>query len=136
MSVPALMADLARLGVRLEAHGDRLRYSPRSAVTPELAARMKSHKAELLAILRPQTDVPGIDLTNTAAVWRAALDLLDGAPLFPPEVMEGLRAADVRWAEVTADLADDPERETAGPDGWPSVTNRTGITGRSDQHRV
>ena len=46
------MAYLARLGIRIEAHGDRLRYSPRSAVTPELADRMKAHKGELLAILR------------------------------------------------------------------------------------
>ena len=48
------MADLARLGIRLEAHSDRLRYSPRSAVTPDLADRMKSHKTELMAILRPE----------------------------------------------------------------------------------
>ena len=46
-----LMADLTRLGIKLEAHGDRLRYSPRSAVTPDLADRMKAHKGELLAIL-------------------------------------------------------------------------------------
>jgi len=49
-----LVADLARLGIRLEAHGNRLRYSPRSAVTPDLADRMKTHKGELLAILRPE----------------------------------------------------------------------------------
>jgi len=47
-----LMADLARLGIRLRANGNRLRYSPRSAVTPDLANRMKAHKGELLAILR------------------------------------------------------------------------------------
>ena len=41
MSAAELMADLTRLGIRLEAHGDRLRYWPRSALTPELANRMK-----------------------------------------------------------------------------------------------
>jgi hypothetical protein len=46
------MVDLARLGIRLEAHGDRLRYSPRSAVTPDLSDRMKAHKNQLLAMLR------------------------------------------------------------------------------------
>ena len=51
MSVAELFADLMRLNVRLEAHGDRLRYSPRSAVTPDLADLMKTHKDELLAIL-------------------------------------------------------------------------------------
>ena len=46
------MAHLTQLGIRLEAHGDRLRYSPRSAVTPDLADHMKAHKGELLAMLR------------------------------------------------------------------------------------
>jgi len=40
VSVANLIADLDRLEIQLEAHGDRLRYSPRSAVTPELAQRM------------------------------------------------------------------------------------------------
>ena len=52
MSVANLISDLARLEIQLEAHDDRLRYWPRSAVTPELAQRMKAHKGELLAILR------------------------------------------------------------------------------------
>jgi hypothetical protein len=37
----------------LEAHGERLRYYPRSALTPDLLDRLKAHKAELLAMLRP-----------------------------------------------------------------------------------
>ena len=56
MRAAQLMADLTRLGIRLEAHGDRLRYSPRSAVTPELVDRMKAHKPELLAMLQPEGD--------------------------------------------------------------------------------
>ena len=102
MSATQLIADLARLGIRIEAHGDRLRYSPRSAVTPDLAQRLKAHKSELLSILRRDPDATVIDLTNATAVWQAALDRLEGDPLFPPDVMEGLRAADARWA-------DDPE---------------------------
>jgi hypothetical protein len=57
MTAMQLMADLARLGIRLKAKGDRLRYSPRSAVTPDLANRMKAHKGELLAMQR-STEVP------------------------------------------------------------------------------
>ena len=55
MNAAQLMTDLARLGIRIEAHGDRLRYSPRSAVTPDLAQRMKTHKGELLEILQAGT---------------------------------------------------------------------------------
>ena len=58
MSAAKLMADLTRLRIRLEVHGDRLRYSPRTAVTPELANRMKAHKGELLAMLRLPIDSP------------------------------------------------------------------------------
>ena len=102
MSAAKLMTDLARLGIHIEAHGDRLRYSPRSAVTPDLEHRMKAYKGELLAILRRDPEAPAIDLTDATQVWQAALDRLEGDPLFPPDVMEGLRAADARWA-------DDPE---------------------------
>lgn len=57
MSAVDLMAHLGKLGVRLEVDGDRLRYSPRSAVTPELAGELRTHKTELVAIL--QADLPG-----------------------------------------------------------------------------
>lgn len=51
MNANNLLTDLTRLGILLEAQGDRLRYWPRSAVTPDLAKCMTSHKGELLAIL-------------------------------------------------------------------------------------
>jgi hypothetical protein len=52
-----LLSDVARLGIHLEARGDVLRCHPRSAVTPELAERLKAAKAELLAWLsRPAVD--------------------------------------------------------------------------------
>jgi hypothetical protein len=57
MNAGELFSKLARLGIRLKAEGDRLRFAPRSAVTPDLADRMKAHKAELLAMLRPVSDV-------------------------------------------------------------------------------
>jgi hypothetical protein len=56
MSVDQLMADLSRLGIKIEANGGRLRYSPRSAVTQDIMARLKAHKDELLAILRPDPE--------------------------------------------------------------------------------
>jgi hypothetical protein len=48
----ALLADLSAQGVRLQARGDRLRFRPRSAVTPDLAGRLRAHKDALLAILQ------------------------------------------------------------------------------------
>jgi hypothetical protein len=53
MSAAELLLDLGRLGIRLEADGERLRYFPRSALTPDLLAKLKAYKADLLAMLRP-----------------------------------------------------------------------------------
>ena len=47
MTAADLLANLARLGVEVVAYGDRLRYRPRSAVTPDLVERLKTHKAAL-----------------------------------------------------------------------------------------
>ena len=54
-----MAADLARRGIRLEAAGDRLRYAPRSAVTPELRDRLRQCKPEILALLRAASCVSG-----------------------------------------------------------------------------
>jgi hypothetical protein len=93
------MTDLVRLGIRIEALGDRLRYSPRSVVTPDLAERMKIHKGELLAVLRRDMDARTIDLTNATEVWRASLRRLEGDPRFPPNVMAALRVANAQWGD-------------------------------------
>ena len=64
MTAADLIADLAQLGIQLEAHGDRLRFWPRSAVTPDLAQRMKARKRQLLFLLR--SDAPDTDTTTTS----------------------------------------------------------------------
>ena len=55
MTAITLLNDLTRLQIQLKADGDRLRYAPRSAVTPALAEQIKAHKGELLEILRNPT---------------------------------------------------------------------------------
>ena len=119
VSAGELITDLARLGIRIEAHGDRLRYSPRSAVTQDLTRRMKAHKGELLAMLRRDPDAPAIDMNDAAAVWQAALDRLEGDPLFLPDAMEALRAADARWDEPEADNTQDLIEVIDPPDPCP-----------------
>lgn len=48
----ALLNELERRGVEFCAAGDRLRYRPIKAVSPEFLSRLRKHKAELLTILR------------------------------------------------------------------------------------
>ena len=98
MSVNALIADLAKLGIRLEANGDRLRFHPRSAVTPDLAQRMKAQKQELLEVLRAGAQPASVDDEDATAVWHATLDQLEGNSNFPPTIVEVLREAEVRWS--------------------------------------
>lgn len=74
MTAHDLLAELKRLGVTVSARGDRLRYSPRSAVTPDMAKCMKAHKAAVLAILAGETWEPGISEEATLANWRAIND--------------------------------------------------------------
>jgi len=51
MTATGLILDLMQKGIQLEAHGDLLRFHPRSAVTPDLAKRMAAYKGELLVVL-------------------------------------------------------------------------------------
>ncbi len=55
--VAVLLVELIRRGIEICAAGDRLRYRPRSAMTPDLADRLAAHRAGLLAILAAADDV-------------------------------------------------------------------------------
>ena len=103
VSAAQLMTDLARLGIRIEAHGDRLRYSPRSAVTPDLADRMKAHKGELLAILRRDPEAPAVAPTECELPQQ-------------PDTSDFISANDWYWEHI-----DEADRERLlGPHNWPS----------------
>ena len=54
----SLLAELTKRGVRLEAHGDRLRFTPQSAVTTELKNRLRQHKPAVLALLNASNGKP------------------------------------------------------------------------------
>ena len=69
--VSLLLVELARRGIELRAVGDRLRYRPRSAMTPDLADRLAAHRGDLLAIL--------------AAADLAAGDTAAPAPTYTPQ---------------------------------------------------
>lgn len=71
MTLPQLLAELARLGVRLEADGERLRYAPRAALTPELAERLREHKPAVLAYLRSGQIVLDAQTATVADVLQA-----------------------------------------------------------------
>lgn len=51
MNAIDLLTELRRRGLELRPDGERLLYRPKGAVTPELAAAIRAHKPELLALL-------------------------------------------------------------------------------------
>jgi hypothetical protein len=46
-----VLAELTRRGVEVAVDGDRLRFRPQRAVTPDLRAALVEHKADLLRVL-------------------------------------------------------------------------------------
>jgi len=56
MSALELIADLAQSGIQIEAHGDRLRFYPKSKMTPDLAKQILAQKPTLLQILGNNLD--------------------------------------------------------------------------------
>jgi len=73
--VAGILADVARRGITLQAHAGKVRFRPRSAMTPDLAQRIKAHRSALLALLSN----PGADTTPPAA-----------APVGPDEQESGV----------------------------------------------
>ena len=55
MTVASLMSELEGLGVEVRAHGERLRFRPARAVPAALRSALSQHKAEILAVLRPDS---------------------------------------------------------------------------------
>ncbi len=103
MNAAQLMSDLARLGIRIEADGDRLRYWPRSAVTPDLFGRMKAFKLELLSISRHNREA--------TAVARTVCELPQQS-----DASDFIDANDWYWENI-----DEADRERLlGPRNWPS----------------
>ena len=65
MATADILSELQRLGVELEADGERLRLRPRGAVPPKLRKEIIRHKDELLAHARKSENQS--NLTPTAA---------------------------------------------------------------------
>ena len=100
MTAITLLNDLTRLQIQLKADGDRLRYAPRSAVTPALAEQIKAHKGELLEILRNPTAGREMKPDEMASVSPAASEQLIGN-------------------QPTCDTVTEHDLGPSGPDGWP-----------------
>ncbi len=79
-----LLAELARRGVDLTAHGEELHYrGPKGVLTPELRAAVAALKPELLAILPAH----GRCICCSAGGLRAWLTEREGGALWCPQCL-------------------------------------------------
>ena len=94
MTAADVLADLTRRGIELRADADRLRFRPVTAMTPELAERVRARKAELLALLAPPSVTEPPSETHAdreiRRFLRVAVPRPDGAGWYDPG---GLRDA-------------------------------------------
>ena len=65
-----LLAELCLRGIEVLAEGDRLRYRPRSKMTPELTERVRRHKGDLIAIIRAAGPFSTVCADDLPAEWR------------------------------------------------------------------
>lgn len=122
LTLAQLLADCDTRGVQLlpAADGRLTINAPEDALTPDLVARLRTHKPDVLAILRSAPDIPAIAPGDAAArvastnhaptVWQATLERLEGDPLFPPEFLADLRQCSVRWEGDGPQHPDDPQQ--------------------------
>jgi len=101
MSAAALLAELRADGVILAADGDKLAIeAARGILTPELMARMRAAKPELMALLagdlaanddaEPAQDLP---LLAALAEFDALIERLCDLSRYPADVRENMRQA-------------------------------------------
>ncbi|HEV8058681.1 MAG TPA: hypothetical protein VGP68_02345 [Gemmataceae bacterium] len=71
-----LLVDLGKKGIKLRADGERLRFRPMTAVTPNLAEQLKANKAELLRLIDGKSFIgelrQAVELLWRDAAWRSA----------------------------------------------------------------
>ena len=79
-NVATLLIEMTRRGIEIVAHGDRLRYRPRSAMTPDLAERVRHHKTELLDILRAAGSGTAVPIQSDAPDTNAQVTRPDDLP--------------------------------------------------------
>ena len=94
----ALLDEMARLGISVRVQKGDLRLRPKKRVTPELVARLRRHKAELVRCVRlEQLD----DDQLHAWVERVAICTVDGG-------LSDAAAESIAWAQIDAGKSENP----------------------------
>ena len=121
-----VLEALFSMGITIEAHEGRLRYRPRSAMTPDILEAVKSCKAELLEILESDSLLPGSGGSESRQ-YAVTPDAASGARAAPAdEYTTSMSRADrefLRFESVAVAYADgsglfDPTQAPAPVSGY------------------
>ncbi|MBA3471845.1 MAG: hypothetical protein H0T57_01220 [Rubrobacter sp.] len=129
MSARALLEELNRLGVKLEADGDRLRYAGlEEVISPELIKHLKAHKTDLLVLLqRGEKDTPGHQRTSGVS---------SRAPRWPADCLEAERCFGHRTAQLYPLLGQKVEVSHGPGRLWQVFAGQVGVVLDSQPERV
>ena len=72
MTADVLIAEVAQLGITLWAESGKLRFRPKTAMTPELAASLKVNRNEVLRALASTPAMPGTVSRQRESVLRGS----------------------------------------------------------------
>lgn len=128
----ALLAELVAHGIEVQAHGERLRYHPKAAMTPELVQRVKAHKAELLALLSPATQsphptAPPTESDAVQAEWDRFLRVAREVPGIPG-VSDAAELASPAGKALAVYLTGKPQPANTTPLDWEPERDENGMT--------
>ena len=73
MILPELLREIEIRGVALSSAGDRLRFRPKSRLTPELVEGLREHKAAILEALEGHEVPPSSGTSARSSSWRAPI---------------------------------------------------------------
>ena len=96
MNATEILSELERRGVHLEVAGDKLRWRPKEAVTPELVEVLKQWKPEIIAALT-SSKMTGLGKCPGPERCGGCYEVSPGIHLHPPKVSEEWKAWLTKW---------------------------------------
>jgi len=97
MTATEILSELHRRGVELIAAGDRLRFRPKEAVTPELVTTLARHKTEILAALKSGRSATGYSKCPGPEKCAGCYAVKPGVYLHPPKPSQGWLEWLAKW---------------------------------------
>ncbi len=108
MLAVAPLRELAEVNVRVWAEGDKLIYEPADAVSPDMLARMRDEKSELMALARPNASEPVVYVFRVLATSPHGVSVVERHPVAGDGVYEWEKVLVHGVVEIAGPRTHDP----------------------------